>query len=540
MDKGNVYEVEYTLEQSAGFVFRNELKLGQEADVKDMTRTVIPVSEDSAINRRIHKKGIVHINESGEYNFGLHDLSDAATFDTKIRAFKVSAGVDEKAPAMTSAMKVIPSPKGLLEAVVEIPTLAKNLADNASSEPVSVDIYRDSLLVKQFENVIPGTNLSYIDHVDSAGYYKYTVVPSNRYGKSFATEKTAFIGVNIPVSPQNLVMRQSVDGYALELSWDPVTKTVDGDSISPELVHYKILDRTNTSLPVVVDNLKENSYTCRAVVNPGQQKFAAYSVYAVTAKGSSVQSNTEGFPVGKKDIAPYKESFSNASLSHHMGVEKLEGDGQWTLCNDSTTAHVFSLDGDNGYADIANKRFLSRSAMFTGCVSLAGIEKPELTFGMFLIAAANNPGSMTVEVRDLRADIPQYVTVLQIDTLETYREQEGEYHWVTFKASLEQFKGKDIQVKFTGDTGNRKYLPLDNIQIAGRGFVPGHAADDVTVTGEQGYIYISGAENRQVEVYGIDGRCLYSGSPQCELNLLANAGIYVVKVGEASFKVIVK
>lgn len=223
-----------------------------------------------------------------------------------------------------------------------------------------------------------------------------------------------------------------------------------------------------------------------------------------------------------------------------MGVEKLEGDGQWTLCNDSTTAHVFSLDGDNGYADIANKRFLSRSAMFTGCVSLAGTEKPELTFGMFLIAAANNPGSMTVEVRDLRADIPQYVTVLQIDTLETYREQEGEYHWVTFKASLEQFKGKDIQVKFTGDTGNRKYLPLDNIQIAGRGFVPGHAADDVTVTGEQGYIYISGAENRQVEVYGIDGRCLYSGSPQCELNLLANAGIYVVKVGEASFKVIVK
>ena len=540
LEKDKVYRIQYSWQSLPNKPFRHELKLGVAPEVESMGTTIIPECEIFNEDKVNIVTGYMHITETNAYNLGLHDLSDALNNRIILKSFNISDGRDQNVPALASDMKIIPSPKGLLEAVIEIPALDKNLGGKLNKEATTFEVYRDSVLIKKIPNVLPGASTTFTDKVDSAGIYHYTVVPSNCFGKSFETEKNAFIGVNIPASPQNLVMRQSVDGYTLELSWDPVTRTVDGDSISPELVHYKILDRMDTSLPVVVDNLKETSYTCHVLMNQVQQKFASYSVYAVTAKGASIQSNTEAIPVGQKDNAPYKESFSNASLSHLMGISQWEGDGIWTLCHDSTTKNFKSMDDDNGYTNILNTSKQSKADMFTGCVSLAGTEKPELTFGMFLIAAANNPGSMTVEVRDLRADVPQYVTVLQIDTLETYREQEGEYHWVTFKASLGQFKGKDIQVKFTGDTGNRRFLPLDNIQIAGRGFVPGHAADDVTVTGEQGYIYISGAENRQVEVYGIDGRCLYSGTPQCELNLLANAGIYVVKVGEASFKVIVK
>ena len=61
-------------------------------------------------------------------------------------------------------------------------------------------------------------------------------------------------------------------------------------------------------------------------------------------------------------------------------------------------------------------------------------------------------------------------------------------------------------------------------------------ADDVNVSVENGNIVIGGAENANVEVYNVNGQCVYSGNATSIP--VVTKGLYIVKVNNKSFKVI--
>ena len=61
-------------------------------------------------------------------------------------------------------------------------------------------------------------------------------------------------------------------------------------------------------------------------------------------------------------------------------------------------------------------------------------------------------------------------------------------------------------------------------------------ADDVNISVENGNIVVNGTENANVEVYNVNGQCVYSGT---ETTIPVTAkGLYIVKVNNKSFKVI--
>ena len=49
-----------------------------------------------------------------------------------------------------------------------------------------------------------------------------------------------------------------------------------------------------------------------------------------------------------------------------------------------------------------------------------------------------------------------------------------------------------------------------------------------------GYLCIQGAAGRSVAIYGMDGRCLYTGIATARQRMAAPAGYYVVKVDHAA------
>lgn len=60
-------------------------------------------------------------------------------------------------------------------------------------------------------------------------------------------------------------------------------------------------------------------------------------------------------------------------------------------------------------------------------------------------------------------------------------------------------------------------------------------ADDVNISAEDGNIVINGVENEKVEVYSVNGQCVYSGRAT---NIPVTAkGLYIVKVNDKPFKV---
>ena len=61
-------------------------------------------------------------------------------------------------------------------------------------------------------------------------------------------------------------------------------------------------------------------------------------------------------------------------------------------------------------------------------------------------------------------------------------------------------------------------------------------ADDVNVSVKNGNIIVNGVDNAKVEVYSTNGQCVYSGT--ATTIPVSSKGLYIVKVNNKSFKVI--
>ena len=59
--------------------------------------------------------------------------------------------------------------------------------------------------------------------------------------------------------------------------------------------------------------------------------------------------------------------------------------------------------------------------------------------------------------------------------------------------------------------------------------------DDVNVSVENGNIVVGGADNAKVEVYNMNGQCVYNGN--ATTIPVSTKGLYIVKVNNKSFKV---
>ena len=60
-------------------------------------------------------------------------------------------------------------------------------------------------------------------------------------------------------------------------------------------------------------------------------------------------------------------------------------------------------------------------------------------------------------------------------------------------------------------------------------------ADDGNVTAENGNIVVTGVDNTKIEVYSVNGQCVYSGN--ATTIPVSAKGLYIVKVNGKSFKV---
>jgi hypothetical protein len=61
-------------------------------------------------------------------------------------------------------------------------------------------------------------------------------------------------------------------------------------------------------------------------------------------------------------------------------------------------------------------------------------------------------------------------------------------------------------------------------------------ADDVNVAVENGNIIVNGVDNENIEVYSMNGECVYTGTTTTIP--VSSKGLYIVKVNNKSFKVI--
>ena len=74
--------------------------------------------------------------------------------------------------------------------------------------------------------------------LSTPGNYTFTIQARNDAGKGYPASQTRYVGVDLPMQPQNLAV--SYDSGTVTVSWDAVTSTVHGGYHNPDDVTYNV------------------------------------------------------------------------------------------------------------------------------------------------------------------------------------------------------------------------------------------------------------------------------------------------------------
>ena len=204
LEKGKAYR--FAIETWASFEDeRMEVKMGTDKTAEAMTTEVVPSTDITwrDDDKRILENKFITVNEDGYYHFGLHAISDANKYLLHINNLVVEVSADLNAPAVVEDLTVVPSTTKIA-ATISFKAPTKNAQGNAlTGNLTQIEILRNGEVVKTFENVAPGTELSYVDADETLtiGSYSYQVIAYNAYGKGLTSDAIEVFISNVAEVP---------------------------------------------------------------------------------------------------------------------------------------------------------------------------------------------------------------------------------------------------------------------------------------------------------------------------------------------------
>lgn len=478
-EAGKAYKISFTAHGSSNsYPERLEVKYGNSTAVSAMTGTILEPTILAATAENGKYEFIYIPEETSPFVLGFHAISDKDMMNLILDDIRIDFGPSLVTPGEPTAVTVTPDPDGELKVSISVDAPAVDLSGAALTDNVDLFIKRGDYIVKQ-ANVAPGTTVTAEDVLAVQGEVTYTIYAANAAGDGTVVSSTVFVGVKKPVAPQDIVMTEEGNTGKVTISWPAVNKDVDGNTINPAKVMYKVYGFDAAGYPELIEGpFSGTSYTMQAV-SADTQDFVQYALSAETAGGESDLVATAALAVGK----PYEElteSFGNGRLAHIFLIKKLTPglDMTWSLYNDNGVEGIPSQDGDNGYA-AANARNVGASgALETGKVIVpSDIENPALSFHTFnIIGESNQPDENLVEIAVAEAGSNQFTTVFSRSVDAICAGQPG---WGKGIASLAAFKGKTVVIRIIATVNSYVWTAVDNLKIEN---MTGHDLRLVSIT----------------------------------------------------------
>lgn len=168
---------------------RLEVKMGMEATAEAMTIMVIePTELETEVPQTLENKFIT-VAETGYYHFGIHAISDYDHASLRVDNMLIDETV-MTAPAAVSDLTVTADPEKPV-ATIKFTAPTKNIGgENLTDNMTMIELLRDNEVITTFEDVAPGTALTYVDDAPelTGTTYRYQVVAYNADGKGDKSE----------------------------------------------------------------------------------------------------------------------------------------------------------------------------------------------------------------------------------------------------------------------------------------------------------------------------------------------------------------
>ena len=169
-----------------------ELKMGKAADPEELTLQAIAPTEVEGPAPQTLENERLRVDETGYYYFGIHDISEAASYSLFADNFIVEEGAADDAPAAISDLTVVQDPDALKATITfTAPTTAfdgSTLATNLTK----IEVMRDGTVIETLTDVAPGTRQEATDEVESIGRHTYSAVAYNENGRGRQGQAVTF------------------------------------------------------------------------------------------------------------------------------------------------------------------------------------------------------------------------------------------------------------------------------------------------------------------------------------------------------------
>lgn len=405
LNAGQYYQLNYVAKASADNAGHMGVFLGNAAVADSMKQVIAPMFE---LNQEKNIFGGLHedwftVETTGQYYLGYHVTHDPGRHNHEVYLdnLQIAAGVAGTVPAKGDLV-VTPAADGSTWAKLTYTAPTKSLNGSALNANSTQAVYfyvngvqtgghalADSTAYSATRtfNTYPGQTVS----IDVLLPEELPYIFSARTAwNGPLTYVDAFVGINRPSYPTNIVLTETQPYGHIKMTWDAVTTDFEGYALNPELLVYEVMSlqpnpanpENLIEVPVLTD-IQGTECEFDAVGKDAAQTMVRYVVRARNRKGEGSQGVlTKYVNVGKPYRMPYRESF--AGEDNQPGVktaifsETLEGYINWGLMKDGQIS-VSSGDGDGCFLSMEVLGIGCKGRFFTGKVNLGSGVKPCLS-----------------------------------------------------------------------------------------------------------------------------------------------------------------
>lgn len=456
-----------------------------------------------------------------------------------IRNLRIDGGIESKAPRAVEALSVEGDKNGELKGVFSF--IMPKLATDGTELDGTVDATLYNQANRQIGTVTgqPGEKVS-IEAEMLRGLSQYTVYTSNAAGIGARATIKARGGFDVPRSVHGLFSNPSADNMSTELSWDEPTESLDGGWYDASQLRYSIeLYDEATGQYNSIATTTDLSYEFKT--EDSEQKTYRFVVLPMTDAGKGIADKYICNFLGKPFALPFEENFEGGEK--HSSPWFTEGQFEtvdWRVKDAFSPLGVTAEDG--GMLVLSdNYSRLGEASVRMPKLSLQGCRRPVLSFDMFHYNEAKS--YVDVEISTDETNFTTLVRLFPGDYIELPDNPQG-LGWKREEIDLNDYVNYQwVSLRLSGlvASGNEAVV-IDGIKVADEytTSIGGATTGGATVRVVAGGIVVENAGGSRVDVYGANGAAVYTRSGMETVRCNLASGVYVVKIGEKSVKVVVR
>lgn len=510
-----------------------EVYVGTQPTVEAMTDKIVDMIHPTE-NYMKYEKAFT-VPSAGTYYVAVRCVSPSGLMGLKVRNLSViDNNITAASPSAVESLVAKAGEKGALEAQVSF-TMPSTKLDGkaiAADETVKVVVSAASeteIFGHAGEKVTANV-------ITAQGDNRIFVTASIGEFNSPSEFVDVYTGIAIPLTPDRISADVADDMMSVSLEWNPVTEGTNGGYIVPDEVTYTVYDIYMSifgsfTIPIA-ENVMENTYVYQC--SEGEpQALRTLGVASFNSAGSNEMIVYTTALIGTPFALPMEEKFEGGYFNIEPWMIYTPDNNyncNWSIGKVSDTVEIAGYE--NSYALTGTAPVNGKGLLGAPRFTTKGYEGADV-----VVEAYTGYKSADIVIGAAIAGMDGYVEIGMIPHTEA-----DEISTYTFPLPAE-FIGKDWVQIYIAPTFTRKnqsvVIPgIKAVQTSGTKVIDG---DNVSVAGGKGYIVVSGCHGKKVSIYNVDGSVISQGAAGSDREIYSVApGMYVVKAGEHSFKVLAR